>query len=205
MTGIRRKKTGKKRLGFVAGAVLVMGLAASWLTPCSGMDTLTQAELGELSGQQGISIGFGSAVTVKATFNSLSQGDTDGWGNPGGVNANAGWLVLIGNGTNTGILSNSIPAGAVMDIDVGTTGAGTCLIAGGAPYAGIAIPPNTSFFSFSLTKATIDLAYPATLYVCLTNSATQAVALMDRVGIINATDLVIDKADMKSTCYIWAH
>jgi hypothetical protein len=203
MTGIKRKKTGKKRLGFVAGAVLVMGLAASWLTPCSGMDTLTQSELGELSGQQGISIGFGSAVTVKATFNLLSQGDTDGWGN--GTNANAGWLVLVGTGTNTGVLSNSIPEGAIMDIDVGTTGAGTCAIAGGAPYAGIAIPPSTTFFSFSLTKATIGLAYPTTVYVCLTNSATQAVGSMDKVGVINATQLVIDKADMKSTCYIWAH
>jgi hypothetical protein len=203
MTGIKRKRTGKKLGHFVAGAVLIMGLASSWLTPCSGMDALTQSELGELSGQQGISIGFGSSITVKATFNSMSQGDTDGWGN--GVNANAGWLVLIGNGSNTGVLSNSIPAGAVMDIDVGRTGGTPCTVAGPAPYAGILVPANTAFFSFSLTKATIGLAYPMTVNICLTNSATQNVALMDRVGIINATALMIDKADMKSTCYIWAH
>lgn len=200
MTGITRKKrAGVRPGGFLAGAVLMIGLASSWLTPCSGMDTLTQAELGELSGRTGITMAFGDTVKVEASFNALSFGDLDGWGNS--QDDNAGWLVLIGDGSNTGTLSSIIPQGAITTIDVGTTGAVSCTPAGGAPYAGILIPASTPFFTFSLTKAVIGLSYPATVNICLSN----AVQLGERVGYMNATNLMIEKADMKSTCYIWAH
>lgn len=205
MTEMKQKRAGGKTGGLVAGAILMMGLAFAWLTPCSGMDALTQSELGELSGRSGITMAFGSAITVEATFNSLSFGDTDGWGNNPARAQNPGWLVLIGDGSNTGTLSSSIPQGSILTIDVGTTGGAACAIAGPAPHAGIVIPANTPFFTFSLTKAVIGLQDPTTVNICLTNSATQAVGSMEKIGLMRSENLLIDKVDRLSTCYVWAH
>jgi hypothetical protein len=194
----------------MAGAVL-MGLFFCWFSPCSGMEVLTQGELEKLSGRTGISLAFGGRFTpMRATFRSLSQGDTDGWGGKTATWAaaqddNPGWLVLIGNGTNTGSLSFTVPDGVVMSVDVGRTGASACTPAGGAPYAGLSIPANTPFFTFSMTDAVITLGVPTTVNICLTNDAAQAVGSMEVVGRMNMDTLMIDKAVMKSECYIWAH
>lgn len=196
----------------MAGAVL-MGLLLCWFSPCSGMDVLTPDELESLSGRHGISLAFGGRFTaMKATFRSISQGDPDGWG-VGSHDDNAGWLVLIGNGSNTGTLSFVVPDGVQMDVNVGTTGASACNPAGGAPYAGILIPANTSFFTFSMTDALISLYDPLTVNICLTNNAgltvdgdwpEDTVNDMEIVGWMQTEELKIDKAVMKSECYIWA-
>lgn len=189
----------------MTGAILVIGLTFPWLPPCSGMDALTQSELNELSGRAGITMAFSSPATVEARFNSLGIGDTDGWGAIGGQNDNPGWLVLIGTGANTGYLRSTIPANAVMTFDVGTTGGTSCPIAGAAPYAGILIPANTPFFSFSLTEAIIGLQTPTTVNIKLTSGATLAAGSMESVGFMRAQNLMIEKDNIKSTCYIWVH
>ena len=200
MTGKRKKRAGVKLISFVAGAVLMTGLVSSWLTPCSGMDTLTRSELGELSGQDGLSIAWCDDVTATQTFTSIGQGDTDGWGN--NQDNNAGWIVLIGTGSNTGYVSVTTKE-AVLTVDVATAGATTCT-PGGASYAGIKVPAGVTFFTFSLTQANIELVNPETVYICGTYNS-QITPAASRVGWMKPVGLAIDKADMKSTCYIWAH
>jgi hypothetical protein len=199
MTGQRGKKAGVK-IGLVAGAILLMGFASAWLTPCSGMDALTQSEMGNLSGQYGISMGICGSSTIIASFQSIAMGDTDGWGNS--QDDTAGWIVLIGTGSNWGYLTFTVPDGAQMTFDVATTGASTCAP---SPYAAIKIPPNTPFFTFTLTKATIGLINPTTVNLRSNDTATESAGSMDPIGWMKPVGLAIDKADMKSTCYIWAH
>jgi hypothetical protein len=114
------------------------------------MDTLTYAEMEELSGQVGISVTWCQNGTATQTFTSLTPvpGDPDGWG-VGLGDQGAGYLVFIGTGSNTGTIRISTPSKAMLTVDVGTTGAGTCQPAQTVatdPYAGIQIPPNTTFF-----------------------------------------------------------
>lgn len=196
----RKKRTGLKRVGLMAGAVLLMEFASSWLNPCSGMDALTQTEMGKLSGQSGISMGIMGTSTIVASFQTIAMGDTDGWGTSQ-VDL-AGWIVLIGTGTNWGYISVAVPDCAQMTIDAATTGAGTCTP---SAYGGIKIPPNTPFFTFTLTNASIGLINPTTVYIRTSDNATESAGSMDPVGWMKPVGLAIDKADMKSTCYIWAH
>lgn len=218
---IRKQRAGEKPGGFLAGAMLIL-LASCWLTPCSGMEALTQSELGELSGQTGITMVFhgtdtfiagpttitGAMITAQQ-FTCLSQGDSDGWGAAGGQDHNPGWLVLIGNGANTGYLTFTVPNDTHITIDVGTT-TGACTPKSDCP--GFVIPANKSYFTFSMTNADIGLIDPTTVNISLTddpmeddNSATLVSAEMDMIGWMRTEKLMIDKSDMTSKCFIWAH
>ena len=186
-------------------SILAIGIISMWLSPCFGMDALTQSELGELSGRVGFSIAFQNATTemsVTATFNAISYGDADGWGSAGTGNRNPGWLVLIGNGSNTGTLGINLSRSTVLEIDVGTTGSTECSPAGGAPYAGIKIPADTPFFSFSLTEMDFILRSPKTVNISLSRSGGSN---DDVTGYMLAENVAIDKDTLKSTCYIWPH
>lgn len=201
MSGKTRKRTGVKLIGLVAGAVLMMGLASPCLTPCSGMDTMTLSEMGGLSGQSGITLALGSTVTLGQQFRSISFGDPDGWGNS--QDDNAGWIVLIGVGGLTwGYINIVIPCGTIMDFDVATAGNTTCTP---SPYAGVKVPPNTSFFKFSLTEFYFELINPETVYIRATYNPTITAGSMDPVGWMKPTGLSIEKSSIKSSCYIWAH
>ena len=205
MKGKRQKKMGIKPDGLNAGLVLVLILACFWLPPCWAMDALTLSEMNDLSGQIGLSIGFRGITTVEASFTTLCYGDPDGlalW--TGSPEPDAGWLVLIGDGSNTGYLRTVIPDDAEMTIDVGTTGNTACTPAG-TGYLGIVIPANTPFFTFTLTKAFIDLAYPATVNVRL-GANPGAGASNELIGVMQATKLAIEKdPNVTSRCFIWAH
>jgi hypothetical protein len=198
----RQKRVGEvKPDGLKTGLVLIFILACLWLPPCWAMDALTLSEMNDLSGQIGLSIAFRGTSTVEAEFNSLCYGDPDGLALWAG---DAGWLVLIGTGSNSGYLRTVIPDDAEMTIDVGTTGGSVCT-PGGAGYLGIAIPANTPFFTFTLTKAFIDLAYPPTVNIRL-GANPQAGTSNELVGAMQATKLAIEKdPNMTSRCYIWAH
>lgn len=201
--GVKREKEKKIRLvAVLTGFILMFSFAAISPLPCAGMEALTQDELGDLSGSIGVSLTFINPVTVRATFTALTFGDTDGWGDGTLNDDNAGWLVLVGTGSNTASLNVEIPASSQLDIDVGTTGASACSPEGGAPYAGLSIPANTSFFTFSLTETNIVLTTPETIRIGLSSSAYSVGTLM---GYMKAENVAIDKADKKSTCYIWAH
>lgn len=201
---VTRKVENKARTGafIFACACLLLGLGAVAPPHCLGMEALTQEEMGDMSGATGITLTFINPVTVRATFTALTYGDGDGWGDATSGDNNPGWLVLIGSGSNTATLSVTIPAASQLDIDVGSTGASACSPAGGAPYAGISIPANTSFFTFSLTETTIGLVTPTTIRIGLSQNAYSAGDLM---GYMLAENVMIDKASMKSTCYIWPH
>ena len=186
--------------------ILTFGFVFTGLFPGWGMEALTQAELSQLAGQQGITIGFGSDVSVEATFSSLCQGDPDGWGD--GLGYSEGWLVLINDGTNTGGLSVTVPAGAIMEIDVGRTGASTCSPVSkefNVTYQGLAIPPDTTFFTFSLTDTDIGLSLPDSfIYIRLADQASSTDDDLT-IGRMICENLMIDKDEMISSCYIWAH
>ncbi len=143
-------------------------------------------------------MGFASPATVRATFTSLSFGDSDGWGDGTGGTNNAGWLVLTGNGAELNI---EIPANAQLDIDVGHT-VSTCAPKSGAAYAGLKIPADSTFFTFSLTETNIVLVVPDTVYIGLSQSGS---SVGDYMGYMRADNVAIDKANKKSSCYIWTH
>ena len=205
MTGKRKKRqtAGNRPKRTAVYTILTFGFIFTGLFPGWGMEALTQAELSQLAGQQGITIGFGSDVSVEATFHSLCQGDPDGWGNS--QNDSAGWLVLMGSGTNTAALKVTIPGGSIMEIDVGRSGAGTCSPVSkefNVAYQGIAIPPQTPFFTFSLTDTDIGLSLPDSyIYIRLSDQASSG----ELVGKMICENLMIDKDEMTSSCYIWAH
>jgi hypothetical protein len=199
--------TGKKRktgwVSMTAGIALVVIFC--WLTPCSGMDAMTQSEMGVMCGRAGLTMAFGSMFTTQSTFQALSWGDPDGWGATGGINHNAGWLVLIGTGSNTGKLSVTIPAGVEMKVSAATTG--NCTFTPGSG-PGLAIPKYTPFFTFSLSDVDISLVTPTTIWINLSPASGQrssSESWNDSMGLLRATNLMIDKADKESTLYIWAH
>lgn len=209
---IRMQRAGGKLL---AGAWLML-LAAGWLTPCSGMEALTQEELGDLSGKNGISMGFIGDRTVTQSFQCIAQGDSDGWGTlqdgtttPNTDTAHQGWLVLIGNGANTGNLNFTVPDNTIMHIDAGTT-SGVCTPKSGCP--GFVIPANRTYFTFTMSDADIGLIDPTTVWVALTNdpydddnAGTAIQTEMEMVGWMRSENLKIEKAHMTSKCFIWAH
>jgi hypothetical protein len=169
------------------------------------MDTLTHSEMEKLSGQTGISVTWCGTATTKQTFTSLTPipGDPDGWGNS--QDDDPGYLVFIGTGSNTGYIGITTPEGTVFTCDVGTSGATGCQPAGGAPYAGIQVPADTTFFTFTLSTFTLNLVNPETVNIMAATSPSGAPGTMDQVGWIKPTGLAIDKVDQTSTCYIWRH
>ena len=92
-----------------------------------------------------------------------------------------------------------------MEIDVGRSGAGTCSPVSkefNVAYQGIAIPPQTPFFTFSLTDTDIGLSLPDSyIYIRLSDQASSG----ELVGKMICENLMIDKDEMTSSCYIWAH
>lgn len=220
-----RKMTGKKRkavgVGRAAGIALVVMFCR--LTPCWGMDAMTQAEMGDTCGRSGITVVFGNTFTMSNSFTSLNQGDGDGWGAIGGVNDNPGWLVLMGNGTNRGEITVSLPQGTVMKISAASTGSCTYTPPSEtvvvdtaystpktrtASYGGLKVPMNTPFFTFSLSDTNIVLTTPTTIWINLsenrgTRSGTEA--WLDSAGLMRATNVTVDKYNMESTLYVWAH
>lgn len=200
MSGKTKNRRGGKLIGLVAGAVLMIGFASPCLPPCSGMDTMTLSEMGDLSGQSGISMALGSSVTVGQQFRSISYGDPDGWGNS--QDDNPGYIVLIGTGTNWGYININIPCGTQIDFDVATSGNSTCTP---SAYPGVAIPPSTSFICFSLTEFYFELINPTTVNIRATYNPTITAGSMDPVGWMKPTGLSIVKDSKKSSCYIWAH
>ncbi len=203
-----------KRRGIKARLIAgLMGMALLFLSPCWGMDALTESELGELTGKTGITMGFSSDFTVKATFNSITFGDKDGWGAGASytTDQHPGWLVLVGESLgNTGSLSFSVPAGAQVDLDVGVTGATTtCHPAGTGAYNGIAIPKSTPFLTFTLSDVDITLDTPDTVNICLTDNPNEAVSSMEDIGWMEMKGLDIDlrskERGLTSQAFIWVH
>jgi hypothetical protein len=219
MSEKRKKRAGVKLFGFIAGAILMMGIVSSWLSPCSGMDALTQSELGELSAQVGIDIGFcdttTNAVKIRANFQTISFGDTDGWGN--GIDQHPGWIILRGrDSTKWGQLFVALPSGAQMSIDAASTG--SCTYTPGSGYGAIRIPPDTPFFTFSLTETKIGLINPTTVEIVSSDTSdprSNSLGIEDanKVGWIKPDGLAIeldpyDPSDSTrgvSRCYIWPH
>jgi hypothetical protein len=210
MAGIRKEKVGENLVGSLKSLVLVLGLIILLISPCFGMDALTQDEMGDLSGRIGLSIQFSSPGTVSgvaATFSGLNFGDSDGWGGTTPGDDNPGWLVLTGmDGTQTARLSVGVKDGTQLDIDVGTNDTNNpCNVAGGSPYLGIAVPAHTSFFSFSLTDTDIVLVTPETIKIALTDTPASP-ADADVMGYMRAENVKIAKESGRlSQCFIWAH
>jgi len=168
------------------------------------MEAMTLSEMGDMCGRAGITFGVCGRFTTQAAFQSINIGDSDGWGNTGGVDAYAGWLVLVGTGTNTGYIRIVIEDGAQMTFDAGRTDATFCPITGTAnPNA--AVPANKSFFVFGLTDTIINLEDPTTINLYLSNAAHTYPA-NDRIGFLWDEGVAIEKdPNMDSTLYIWYH
>lgn len=192
--------------GTTARASLAVGIALAVilcrLTPCWGMDVMSEKELNNLQGQAGLTLSYCGTMTITQSFRSLNQGDPDGWGM--GYSANPGWLVLYGNGSNSGYIRIVIADGARWNFDVGRTGASVCYPISSVTHPGFQIPANTPFFVFGLTNTSISLQDPTTVNIYFSNAAHTAPA-GDRVGYIKESGVAIDKRSMPSELYLWAH
>ncbi len=155
------------------------------------MDAVTNSELEGVSGQAGVTIGFGGTTTTTTSFDQLSWGDTDGFGTCG---SDAGWLVI--NGTIT--IDQIIADGQLLTLDVGTTTAADC-----SPGADAVVIPTsgTTFIAVGLPTVKLSIDTPETLGICL---GTAAGSMDSTLGLLNLANLSVD-AGTPDTLYIWAH
>jgi hypothetical protein len=167
-------------------AMLLLVLPMSVLA----MDAVTNSELDGVAGQAGVTIAFGGTSTTTIDFSQL------GWGDPDGVGTTCasleGWLIISGVVT----ISQTIADGQMLTLDVGTTGAGTCV-----PSGAVNIPANTSFIAVGLPKVTNTITVPSTLYIGLANTSTP---IDGTLGILNLRGLSVTMGTPTSL-YVWAH
>jgi hypothetical protein len=171
-------------------AVLIAALLA---LPMSAMalEKMSGADLGDVTGQAGVTIAFGGTTTTTISFSQVNWGDPDGLG--GTCGSNPGWIILDGSV----VIEQVIACGETLTLDVGTTGAGTCLL----PPCSVAVPGTTTFIAVGLPTVTLSIGVPATMTIGL---GTTSGTISGTLGILNLRGLSVT-AGSPTALYIWAH
>jgi hypothetical protein len=178
------EKMKKLIIALITCSLLALPLSAM------AMDAITSDTMDGVSGQAGVTIGFGSATTTTIDFSKLSWGDPDGTGTATCANS-AGWLIIDGVIT----ISQVIAAGQSLTLDVGSTGAAVCT------YSSIGVPASTTFIAVGLPTVTTSITVPNTLNIGLGNVAG---TIRGTLGILNLKGLSVSTGT-PSTLLIWAH
>lgn len=173
----------KLMLLLIIGTLLALPMSALALEKMSGND------LGDVSGQAGVTIAFGGNATTTIAFSSVAWGDEDGCG--GAACQSAGWIIIEGAISIEQIIGN----GDTLTLDVGTT-TGLC-----TPVAGVAIPTATSYIAIGLPDITTNITVPDTLTIGLGNTSG---TIDGTLGLLYLENLTIT-AGTPTTLYIWAH
>jgi hypothetical protein len=174
-----------KKLSLILVIVTLLTLPMSALA----LEKMSGGDLDGVTGQAGVTIAFGGTSTTTIDFSQLAWGDPDGLTACSSI---AGWLII--NGAVT--IAQSIADGERLVLDIGTTGAASCNVAG-AVY----IPGSTTFIAVSLPNTTMTITVPDTLNIGLADSSA---AIDGTLGILNLRGLSVT-AGTPTALYIWAH
>ncbi len=167
--------------------LLVLMACALIAVPAMAMDTISDSDLGGITGQAGVTIAFGGTTTTTISFTALSWGDPDGYGS-----ATAGYLVINGG---TVSVASQILDGEELTLDVATAGAG------GLTVNSVVIPGNTSFIRVGLPDMSNNVNLPSTMNIGL-GSASNTIS--GTLGTLSLTNLSVG-VDNGSALYIYAH
>jgi hypothetical protein len=170
----------KLLVAIVIGALLALPLSAM------AMEKIDGAGLEDVTGQAGVSIGFGNTMITAISFSSLS------WGDPDGVTGATGaaWLVIDGDVT----LTTTISQGGILAMDVAYTAAGVTL-------NGVNIPATTAFLALSLPTTSIAVSVPDQLAIGFN---TTAGSLGCTLGLLNLGGLTVTVSSVDDL-YVWCH
>ncbi|MEW6078997.1 MAG: DUF6160 family protein [Thermodesulfobacteriota bacterium] len=174
-----------KRFGLTVLIIALLALPMSALA----LEKMSGGDLSGVTGQAGVTIAFGGNSTTTIDFSQLAWGDPDGLT---ACSSTAGWIII--NGAVT--IAQSIADGERLVLDIGTTGAASCNVAG-AVY----IPASETFIAVSLPNTTMAITVPATLNVGLADTSA---AIDGTLGILNLRGLSVT-AGTPDALYIWAH
>lgn len=179
----------KLLVALVVGALLALPLSAM------AMEKINSTDLEGVTGQAGVSIGFGNTVNTTISFSSLSIGDPDGVA----VYApTEGWMIIqAGSGEALG-LDLQIYRGGVLSVDIAYSG-GT---AGGTiDVSGVSIPTAHSFLALSLPQMGININMPSTLAI---GFGTQSGTLGCTMALVSMGGLQVTM-DPISNLFLWCH
>ncbi len=171
----------KLLVAMIVGSLLALPLSAM------AMEKITGSDLDNVTGQAGITVGFGSDVVTEISFSALSWGDPDGYSTA----SDSGWLIIDGD---IGITTN-ISQGGTLAIDVGNTGTTS------ASFNGVTIPSGKSFLALSLPGMDVNVTVPDTLAI---GFGTQAGTMVCTMGLLNLDGLAVSVGSI-SALYVWCH
>ena len=168
---------------------LLIALVACALiaVPAMAMDTISDSDLGGITGQAGVTIAFGGTTTTTISFTALSWGDPDGVGT-----ATAGYLVINGG---TVSVASQILDGQELTLDVATANGGTFTV------GSVSIPANTSFIKVGLPDMQNTVTVPSTINIGLANGST---TIDGTLGTLHLENLSVG-VDNGNALYIYAH
>jgi|GEM_PF-3344720 len=173
----------KLLIAFVAAMLMIV--------PAMAMDTISDADLDGVTGQAGVTVGFGGTQTVTISFDAITWGDGDGVAGA----ATAGYIQVVGN-TGTQVSIQSLP-GEKLVLDVATTAALVTLNS-------VEIPAGRTFISIAAPDQNITVTTADTYTIALTAASDTAVAVGNTVGVLGLTNLAVS-VDQPSQLYIYAN
>ena len=188
-----------KKLGLMCLIVALLALPISALA----MEKMSGQDLGDVTGQAGVSIGFEGDSITTISFSQVAWGDPDGMTTVTSATCGngPGWIILDGEGSSSVVIQQIIADGEVLELDIGTTTA-TCDIDGdGSTGTGVQLPNAKTFIAVGLPNMTVSITTPDTLVVGL-GSTSQAIT--GTLGLLNLKNLDIS-VTQPNKLYIWAH
>ncbi len=168
--------------------LLVLMACALIAVPAMAMDTISDSDLGGITGQAGVTIAFGGTTTTTISFTALSWGDPDGVGGT----TTAGYLIINGG---TVSVASQILDGEELTLDVATAGAG------GLTVNSVSIPASTSFIRVGLPDMQNTVTVPSTMNIGLANDST---TIDGTLGTLHLENLSVG-VDNGNALYIYAH
>jgi len=172
-------------------ALLIVALMALPMSALA-LEKIAGSDLGDVVGQAGVTIGFCGLSTTTISFSKLSWGDPGGFGTCGN---SIGWLIIDGVVT----ISQAIPDGETLTLDIGRTSNTTCDVCGAS--GAVIVPANTTFIAVGLPTVNTTVTVSNTMYVGL---GTAAGTLSKTLGVLNLAGLRVSTGQI-GTLIIWAH
>jgi len=170
------------------------------------MQTITDSEMDNVTGQSGITIVFAGntaegALSIDVSLRGLAWGDTDGIGG----DSLAGYFTMDGQDADTGApmdttLSIKIKHLSKMTLDVGTTNSTNPIKVDGTDV----VPVSTSFIKLGVPDLVLSVNMADEGKLCLSNQSTGGSA--KEMGTLSLNNLSVGLTfPANSALYIYAH
>ncbi|MDY6822263.1 MAG: hypothetical protein SWH68_00465 [Thermodesulfobacteriota bacterium] len=193
----------KLLVALIIGALMVLPMSAM------AMDSISDADLGDITGQAGVTIIMEGDTITDVNINDIAWGDPDGFGTAGTTvsSENAGYLQLEGwNAAGTTVedihVKITIPSGEQLELDVASITGGDYEVVPGV--TGAVIPDGKTAVKVALPDMTIDVTMPKMLKVGLSNDSTTTIAEDETLGTLGIGTLGISPGT-PDALYIYAH